>query len=413
MTKTYRNLTIAFAVWLLIWLRLSWPAVQDDAFIPATINPNLQPAALPRTSLDGRVDTANYSVRLTSTPIRRLSLTAEYVEDRHDDKTSQAAYQQIGTDVFIGGTQVNLPYSFDRTTSRLIVDYRLLRVLKFEFGGKSQRYDRSYAAVGRTYTTSGWGEIRTTFSSRYGFSFKYERSHRTVGDYQEIQNIFPMENPLLRKFDMADRIRRQILASAYFLPIPSVSLGLSLENAKDDYSRSAVGLTSAQDYDLNLTANWTPAPDASLYVYLARQIISADQASSQSGSVADWYGHTSDWVNSVGLGGRWKGVLPKLDVGADGIFSYTREAVAVRLGSPGIPQFPDNTVRELSLRLFSRYHLSPHSSLQLDYGYERYLTTDWALNGVQPATIPNALTLGVVSPSYRVNLIALSYRYTF
>jgi len=33
MPKRYRSLTILLAVWLLVWLRLSWPAVQDDAFI--------------------------------------------------------------------------------------------------------------------------------------------------------------------------------------------------------------------------------------------------------------------------------------------------------------------------------------------------------------------------------------------
>lgn len=388
-------------------------AMQDDTFIPITINSNLQPAALSQASLDGRVDTGNYTVRLTSMPIRGLSLIAEYVEDRHDDKTSQAAYQQVGTDVYVGGTQANLPYSFDRATSRLIVDYRLKHALKFELGGEGRRYDRSYAAVGRTYTTSVWGQIRTAFSSRFGLSVKYKRSHRTVGDYREVPNIFLMENPLLRKYNMADRIRNQILASAYFMPLPSVSLGLSLENDKDDYDQSPIGLTGAENYVFNLTANWTPTHGASAYVYLERQIISADQAGSQSGSVADWYGHTSDWVNSVGMGGRWKEVLPRLDVGADCIFSYTRESIGVQLGSPGTPQFPNNVVRELSLQLFSRYHLSPHSSLRLDYAYERYLTTDWALNGVQPATIPNVLTLGVTSPSYRVNLIALSYRYTF
>ncbi|MGD0648350.1 MAG: hypothetical protein ABR971_10185 [Acidobacteriaceae bacterium] len=33
MPKRYRSLTILLAVWLLVWLRISWPAVQDDAFI--------------------------------------------------------------------------------------------------------------------------------------------------------------------------------------------------------------------------------------------------------------------------------------------------------------------------------------------------------------------------------------------
>jgi hypothetical protein len=33
MPKRYPSLTILLAVWLLVWLKLSWPAVQDDAFI--------------------------------------------------------------------------------------------------------------------------------------------------------------------------------------------------------------------------------------------------------------------------------------------------------------------------------------------------------------------------------------------
>lgn len=33
MSKHYRYLTILFALWLLVWLWVSWPAVQDDAFI--------------------------------------------------------------------------------------------------------------------------------------------------------------------------------------------------------------------------------------------------------------------------------------------------------------------------------------------------------------------------------------------
>ena len=33
MPKSYRSLTIVFALWLFVWVCLSWPAMQDDAFI--------------------------------------------------------------------------------------------------------------------------------------------------------------------------------------------------------------------------------------------------------------------------------------------------------------------------------------------------------------------------------------------
>ncbi len=41
MAKIYRGLTLVFALWLLVWLRLSWPAMQDDAFIHLRYAANL------------------------------------------------------------------------------------------------------------------------------------------------------------------------------------------------------------------------------------------------------------------------------------------------------------------------------------------------------------------------------------
>jgi hypothetical protein len=41
MPKVYRISTFIFAAWLLVWLRLSWPAVQDDAFIHLRYAANL------------------------------------------------------------------------------------------------------------------------------------------------------------------------------------------------------------------------------------------------------------------------------------------------------------------------------------------------------------------------------------
>jgi hypothetical protein len=41
MFKVYRGLTIAFGVWLIVWLWLSWPAMQDDAFIHLRYAANL------------------------------------------------------------------------------------------------------------------------------------------------------------------------------------------------------------------------------------------------------------------------------------------------------------------------------------------------------------------------------------
>ncbi len=387
-------------------------ASQDDAFMGSSLNPDLsQP--LPRSSLDGRIDTGNYTLRLTSRPLDRLSLTADYVDDRRDNKTAQAAYPQVVTDVYLSSTLFNLPYSFDRATGRVIADYSIARAIKLEVGAKTEHYDTTFQEVARSITPSAWIELRTTVSNQFGFSFRYDRSHRMIDEYQTAPTIILGENPLLQRFDLADRIRDELLASAWYTPVQSVSLGLSVERHRDNYDQSEVGLTGARDYSLNLTGSWTPTHDASLNVYLTRQIISADQAGSQSVSQPDWFAHTADRVSSGGIGGQLKNILPKLNVGANVYASFTNEIIHLDLGTPDIAQFPNNTYRDLGLRLFANYQLSAKSSLRFDFWHERYRTQDWALDSIAPATILNALTLGVASPDFTVDQVALSYRLDF
>lgn len=388
-------------------------AEQNDGFIASTINPGLATSPLPASNLDGRIDTRNYSVRLTSRPFTRLSVTADYVEDTRNNKTDQALYEQAVTDVYIGSTLANRPYSFYRRTGRLLADFTITRAVKVEAGMRSQRYHATFQDVAHSVTPSGWAEVRATVSSSFGFTLKYDRSHRMVQNYDVQPALIAVENPLLRRFDQANRIREQVMATAYYIPVQSVSLGLSVDRSRDNYENSQVGLTGASNYGLNLTGSWMPTRDASLDVYLSRQIIAADQAGSQTGSVADWFAHTGDRVSSGGINAQWKNVVPKLGIGANLYASYTSEKLRLDTGNPYTIGFPDNTFRDFGVRLFATYGLSDKSSLRFDFWHERYRTRDWSLDGVAPATIPKVLTLGVTSPDFTVNQFAVTYRLKF
>lgn len=98
---------------------------QDEDFAPYTTNPNLVTDPLPRGSLDGRVDTLTGSIRLMTSPADHLRLTAAYRYDDRDNKTPQAIFTPVLTDVFVIGPRTNLPYSFTRRTGELTADYRL------------------------------------------------------------------------------------------------------------------------------------------------------------------------------------------------------------------------------------------------------------------------------------------------
>lgn len=388
-------------------------ATQDDSFIAATVNPDLAATSLPRASLDGRIDTRNYTVRLTSRPYSQISVVADYTRDQRDNKTAQAAYPQVVTDVYVAGTIVNLPYSFDRDTARFMLDFPVAQRFKVELGAKNQKYDTSNREVARSNTAEGWAQVRSNVSSTFGLMLKFDRSHRMIEKYQTAPTIIAVENPLLQRFDLADRQRNAVTASAYYTPVQSVSLGLAVQRDRGNYRRSQVGLTRASDYSLNLSASWTPTANVSLDTYLTRQLISADQAGSQGGQAVDWFAHTADRVSSGGIGARIKNITPKLDIGANGYVAYTNEVIHMDIGSPDTLQLPNNTFRDAGVRVFANYRLSTRSSLRVDVWHERYRTRDWALDGVTPTTIPNVLTLGVASPNFTVNQLAISYRFAF
>jgi len=150
-----------------------------------------------------------------------------------------------------------------------------------------------------------------------------------------------------------------------------------------------------------------------LQAYAARQVISADQAGSQNGGPADWFARTSDEVNTGGLSGQLKNVRPNLDLGANVYASYTKESINVDVGIPGLTGFPNNTFRDVGLRLSANYKVNQKSSLRVDYWHERYRTQDWALDGVTPTTLVNVLGLGITSPNFTVDQLSVSYRYDF
>ncbi len=59
------------------------------------------------------------------------------------------------------------------------------------------------------------------------------------------------------------------------------------------------------------------------------------------------------------------------------------------------------------------YHLNSKLELRFRVRYEDYSSSDWALQGVEPATIPTVLTLGADPDDYNLHLVTLSFRYTF
>ena len=64
---------------------------QNEPLLPYTNNPAVGAGALPQSSLDGKVDTANYAFTVTSRPLPKGRIKFAYRFDERDNKTLQVA----------------------------------------------------------------------------------------------------------------------------------------------------------------------------------------------------------------------------------------------------------------------------------------------------------------------------------
>ena len=72
---------------------------------------------------------------------------------------------------------------------------------------------------------------------------------------------------------------------------------------------------------------------------------------------------------------------------------------------------PELTSEMDSLRLSLNYRISERFDTNIAIHYERFETADWALDGVEPATIPSVLTMGADAYDYDVWVVAIGIRY--
>jgi hypothetical protein len=88
---------------------------------------------------------------------------------------------------------------------------------------------------------------------------------------------------------------------------------------------------------------------------------------------------------------------------------YDTETQVTGLSQP----FPENTTRLDNVRLDLRYQWTRAVQMHLLFIHEKYDSSDWALENVGPATVPNLLAFGLQPLNHDVNLVGLTARYEF
>lgn len=417
---------------------------QDQQYLPYTINSSITTQDLPRDSLDGKIRQNTVHLKLASRPATKWNFNGSYRYHDHDNSTPQASYtfpiadsQNLGvnakaeTDL----TAVNQPFSYTQQLAKLDGKFRFGRGASLMLGYDFENMQRENSEVDETDEHEVWGKLKWKIgqkrvseviggtidgwlklghTSRDGTSYHVPTSNN--------ENFY-IENPLLRKYNLADLERDELRLFLSYSPLDNLNLSANASYAIDDYDGSIVGLTEAKNSSATVEATYLPAEDITSYIYYTLDLTSADQAgreaaAGQSGTLTDrygpdWFAHTDDTMNNFGLGVQWQNMLPKLDLGAD--YIYSKGVGETELQLAGATPFPNIETQLHRFNLYAHYNYSSKLAFRLRYWHEEYSSDDWSLDGVVPvpADYPATLYMAEGSPEYNVDVVGLSMLYSF
>ena len=428
----------------------------------AYIDDLLQAAPLPRASLDGKVINTHADLKLTHQATRRLTLTAGFRYDERDNQTASDTYgpvTSVAGDTF--GTVVNAPLSHRRTklelAGNLRIDRRQNLRLAYEYETVRRWCNNALANNAQSTDPEGFpadyyvqaacvqvGENRDSrivaayrlkVTDALRFSAGYTHSQRKADVNASYYNPMQSSGEGFQNFGFVgyfDAARTQQVAKAGldWQPLETVDVGLSARLIDDKYD-SALGVQSARTTSYNLDAGYSPSEGTRLSAYVTLQRRNRDMLASYDRSPTAlpanlWSNSLADDSDTIGLAARRTGLVHgKLTAAVDASWSSGRTVYSTGLVSyasdlcaPGLdltcgelPAIKSDVTR---VRLTLGYQVSSSGTVSLAYLYQKLGGDDYYYSAYQlGSTAVTVLPTNQQWPGYTVNVIGVSYLYTF
>jgi MtrB/PioB family decaheme-associated outer membrane protein len=400
--------------------------VQDDSFLPYTINGTLVTTPLPRASLDGKVDTTHLAASLVTgldglwsyLDTARVKVDVRY--DKRDNGTPQAAYSYIVTDLFTSAAVTNTPYGFENLRAGLSGDYDLRQLLRFLPAGQhirlsgGWRHDetkRTYQEVSDSKEDTGWGRVAWRPLKWLDLAVKWGGANREVDAYTVVGTILAPQNPLLRKYNLADRERQFAEGTLSLTPVEALNFTVTGTYANNDYVNSKVGLQNSRDAGYTIGLNWAPEGNFSAYAQYGWQGISARQSGSGAFSTPDWAAQSKDRFRNGNVGFRIANIGKQLDLDVEAFLanSVGNTALTGNVAS----NLPSLRTRMNGGSISLAYTPRPALTVRAGLRYEHFDTDDYALDYVGASTVPALLSMGGQAWDYDAVLATVAFRYRF
>ncbi|SFL67823.1 MtrB/PioB family decaheme-associated outer membrane protein [Nitrosomonas communis] len=367
-------------------------ASQTDGFFPTQLAAPGAPS-----NLHGKVDTTLVQAALTSRPLSKLNLLANFRYEDREDKTPVFLYNPNAFNVDLNGnrwTGFNTPRSFRTFTNKFEASYALPMNLRLIGGIDYEHWDRTGTpqTTGHRNSTdelSGRVELRRSLAETLTGTISYIHSDRWGSHFltQTTATGQPFFN-LIAPINLADRNRDKVRLLLNWEPFEPLSVQAAVDHSWDDYNgdrnNSGFGMQKGIARNYSLDAVYTFSENLQANAWFSRNETQIDQASRTPAPRVPWSVKLENLSTSFGVGINGK-PHEKLDIGTNITYSeitdkFKQSIVEVDC-CPGNTPVPDIKFKQGRWNLFARYALQKNLGLRLDYILDYFRTNEWTWSG--------------------------------
>ena len=398
----------------------------DEPLQPFTINATVPQLTLPRATTEGDAFVFSTNLSLVSRPRTDWRFSTRFRRYDYNNNTEHAAIPEFinyDTSIKVSSTGGPEPYGHSRNTFDADATWSGLKPVAltagYTYNGSSQDF-RIFESTGEhvlRFTADAVGSQWVTFRAQY------EIADRSGSGLDEALLVQIGEQPLLRHYDLANRVRNRFTGQVNFVPnevwVFSVSGGLG----KDDFDDSYFGLqestfrTVALGADYLTETGWGAGATYNFERYGGFQQSRSASPGQENDPLRDWTTDSTEDVNYFSIYVRPPRIGEKTEARLSYDFSYAegRYFYGIVPGSPLVPpnQLPKVYNKLQQLHLDVRHRLTKQLAATLSYLYEPFRVYDFAFDPtvVNGIVQPSSLVLGYVYRPYTAHAAAVGLKY--
>ncbi|HMK42746.1 MAG TPA: MtrB/PioB family decaheme-associated outer membrane protein [Dissulfurispiraceae bacterium] len=370
---------------------------------------------------NGRVDTTNLNIALTSNPLQFVTGKIFYKYYNRHNKSDEISYQNTS-----GGAIVsNDLFSYHKNTYG--ADFLFKLPANLTLGAAYTRIDTSRDRADIPETRDNITRLTLKWNGvdfivpKITYEYLRRNSDQAPGSGLEVVNY---------TFDVAAKHQNMFKAGVEIYPLANLNFDIEYKYKKDKYTNSPEGLQSTQSDGIDFSAGYTVGTFAQLSAYMDYERIKSYQFQLPT-AANNWGLRLKDTSIGYGIGAEVYLVPKKLTlilqhdyIKSNGLADFSYFNASALTGGRTNDNIDINNWDDYSKMSYTaklRYWPIKALTLTAGYAYERYRYNDAQYDGYDIAAIANApaasnrayLTGAYANPNYQahVGFIGVSYHY--